>query len=60
MANAGNLSISAVDMMKNVTLEVTVTKGKQLAIRMWLGIHLIKLAAWVMNIGNIQITEQAR
>jgi len=43
--------VSMVDVMKNVTMIVTLTGEKSIRVRMWVGCRLIKAAAWVMNCG---------
>lgn len=52
------LEYDAVDTMRGVTLYATVKRGTELRWRMWLGVRLMFLAAWVMNC-NVDITGVA-
>ena len=47
------------DMMQRVTLHVTVTGQRRVAIRVWLGSKLILLAARIMGCG-IEITTDTK
>ena len=51
---AQQFTVKAVDAMRNVTLNVRVKGIRRLAARMWVGMGLMRLAAWVVGCG-IQI-----
>lgn len=48
--------VSAMDIMKDMTLEVKVYRVRELRIRLWLATRLVLLAAWIAGCG-VQITE---
>jgi len=46
----------AVEAMREVTMHVHLKRRAEFRIRVWLGVRLMALAAWVMNC-NIQLTD---
>jgi hypothetical protein len=43
--------VSMADAMKNLVIEVKVTRGKEWVVRLWIGAALLKLAALVIGCG---------
>jgi hypothetical protein len=46
----------AVEAMREVTMHVHLKRRAEFRVRVWLGVRLMALAAWVMNC-NIQLTD---
>jgi len=42
-------SVDAVDGMRQITMRVSLKRTTELQWRIWLAMHLIALAAWVLN-----------
>lgn len=58
MVMKGTCTVSALDAMKNITVEVRVKRVKEAKIRIWIGIRLIKLAAWIMKVNGVVSVEE--
>ena len=44
-----NGKIRATDAMHSVTLHIAVVGVRELRVRLWIGLRLLRLAAWIMN-----------
>jgi len=49
----------AVDLMEGITMHIRVSRAKEMKIRFWIGIKLIKLAAKIFNMG-LEINESLK
>lgn len=52
--NKLSASVDVVNLMRDVTFHVTLKRATELKWRMWLGVHLLYLAAVVLNC-NLEI-----
>jgi hypothetical protein len=56
MAKLGEVRFPVAKALQSMTLQVRVTGLRRFRIRVWLGIRLLKLAAWVIGTGiNIEL-----
>ena len=53
-----NVTIDARDVMHRVTLVVKLTHIHQLRWRLWLGAHLVRLAAWIVGCGTEIVEDE--
>jgi hypothetical protein len=44
-------NIKAVDAMRDMTITVRITGMKELRLRLWIGVRLVRLAARIMGMG---------
>lgn len=57
MAAIGKAEINASDVLKDITVSVTVTGVQKARFRLWLATRLIVLATWIAAM-NIEITTE--
>jgi hypothetical protein len=53
-----SVKVDLADAMHDLTLNVTVVRSPRFKIRMWIGLRLIRLAAFVMGVGQVSVKEE--
>ena len=50
------VNVDVVETMRDVTMDIRLKRHAEFRFRVWLGVRLIALAAWVLNC-NIHVTQ---
>lgn len=59
MAVSGGFSMSGLDLMRNMTMHITITEVREMRFRLWLAMQLMKVASWICGMG-LEVTRRTK
>ena len=53
-----DMEFTAGELVKQITLQVKITRMKRFNARLWMGLRLISLGAWIAGLGGVETEEE--